>query len=98
MDDRHDGFRRRLEDAVFRGPGHLDTQVRQAIAGRRDVPAELRALVEKVAREAYRVTDGDFAVPRARFSEDQVFEAVVSAAVGAARERLEAALRALEEA
>ena len=98
MDDRHDTFRRRLEDAVLRGPGHLDPGIRDSIAARREVPEELRALVEKVAREAYRVTDDDFSAPRARFSEDQVFEAVVSAAVGAARDRLEAALEALEDA
>ena len=98
MDDRHEAFRRRLEDAVLRGPGLLDPGIRESIAARREVPEELRALVEKVAREAYRVTDGDFSAPRARFSDDQVFEAVVSAAVGAARERLEAALQALEDA
>jgi hypothetical protein len=98
MDDRHQPFRRRLEDAVLRGPGHLDAGVRQAVAAGRDVPAELQALVDKVAREAYRTTDGDFAPARGRFSDDQLFEAVVSSAVGAARDRLEAALRALEEA
>ncbi len=98
MNDRHGDARRRLEDAVLRGPGHLGTQVREAIARRRDVPEELRALAEKVAREAYRVTDGDFATPLSRFTEDEVFEAVVSAALGAARDRVEAALRALEDA
>jgi hypothetical protein len=98
VDDRHDAFRRRLEAAVLRGPGQLEPAIREAIAARRDVPEDLRALVEKVAREAYRVTDADFVGPRARFSEDQVFETVVSAAVGAARDRLEAALRALEDA
>lgn len=83
---------------MLRGPGHLDPQVREAIAARREVPEELRALVEKVAREACRVTDGDFSGPRSRRSEDELFEAVVSAALGAARDRLEAALRALETA
>jgi alkylhydroperoxidase family enzyme len=98
VNDRHQEARRRLEDAVLRGPGHLDVQVREAIARRQGVPEELRALAEKVAREAYRVTDGDFATPRSRFTEDEVFEAVVSASVGAARDRVEAALRALEDA
>ncbi len=98
MNDRHEAARRRLEDAVLRGPGHLDTSVREAIARRQDVPEDLRALVEKVASEAYRVTEGDFATPRSRFTEDEVFEAVVSASVGAARDRVEAALRALEDA
>lgn len=83
---------------MLRGPGHLDPAIREAIAARGEVPSELRTLVEKVAREAYRVTDADFGAPRARFSEDQVFEAVVSAALGAARARLDAALAALEDA
>jgi hypothetical protein len=98
MDDRHEAFRRRLEDAVLRGPGSLDPPMREAIAARRDVPEALRALVDKVARDAYRVTDGDFAAPRSFFTEDQLFEAVVSAALGAARDRLDAALDALEKA
>ena len=98
MNDRPEAARRRREDAVLRGPGPLDTAVREAIARRQGVPDELRALVEKVASEAYRVTEGDFATPRSRFTEDEVFEAVVSASVGAARDRVEAALRALEDA
>jgi hypothetical protein len=98
MDDRHRDARRRLEDAVLSGPGHLEPEVRAAIAAGRDVPEELRALAGKVAREAYRVTDADFGPARSRYTEDQVFEAVVSAAVGAARERLDAAWRALEDA
>jgi alkylhydroperoxidase family enzyme len=98
VNDRHHDARRRLEDAVLRGPGHLEARVRDAIARRQGLPEELHALVEKVAREAFRVTEGDFAAPRSRFTEDQVFEAVVSASVGAARDRVEAALRALEDA
>ena len=98
MDDRHQAARRRLEDAVLDGPAHLDPRVRAGIAAGRDVPEGLRALVEKVAHRAYRVTEEDFAPLRSRYSEDEIFEAVVSAALGAARERLEAGLRALEEA
>jgi hypothetical protein len=98
VNDRHQDARGRLEDAVLRGPAHLDSQVREALAARRDVPEALKALADKVAREAYRVTDADFAGPRSRYSEDEVFEAVVSAALGAARDRLDIALKALEEA
>jgi len=47
---------------------------------------------------SYTVTDEDVNALRSRYSEDQLFEIVVSAAFGAARERLAAARRALEEA
>jgi hypothetical protein len=98
MDDRHQAARERLEDAVLRGPAGLTPGVRAAIAARQVVPEDLRALVDKVAREAWRVTDDDFGLPRSRYTEDELFEAVVSAALGAARDRLDAALRALETA
>ena len=98
MDDRHQAARLRLEDAVLREPAHLEPGVRAALASRRDVPEDLRALAEKVAREAYRVTDEDVDRLRSRYSEDEIFEAVVSVALGAARDRLDAAWRALEDA
>jgi alkylhydroperoxidase family enzyme len=44
------------------------------------------------------VTDDDLAALRARYSEDQIFELVVAAALGAAETRLRAGMRALEEA
>jgi alkylhydroperoxidase family enzyme len=97
MDDRHEAARRRLEDEALRGPGHLPAEVREAVAAGRDVPSELRPLVAKVADEAYRVTDEDFAPLRARYSEDELFEVVVSAALGASLARLRAGLRALSE-
>ena len=98
MNDRHEAARRALEDAVLRSPGHLDAPLREAIAEPREIPEELRALVEKIRNHAYRVTDADFAPLRARYSEDEMFEAVVSAALGAALARLRAGMRALEGA
>jgi alkylhydroperoxidase family enzyme len=98
MDDRHQPSRRLLEEAVLRSPAHLDPGVREAIAERRDVPEDLRALVEKVRHQAYRVTDQDFAPLRARYSEDELFEVVVAAALGAALARVRAGLKSLEEA
>jgi hypothetical protein len=53
-------------------------------------------LVEKVARHAYKVTDDDIsAVRMAGFSEDQIFELVICAAIGQATRQYETALAAL---
>ena len=61
-------------------------------------PAELRPLVDKVHQHAYQVTDQEIAALRKKYSDDELFEVIVAAATGAAGERLDAALRALEEA
>ena len=62
------------------------------------MPGDLRALVEKIERHAYKVTDDDLAALKSRYSDDQLFEIVVAASLGSALERLRAGLRALEEA
>jgi hypothetical protein len=98
MQDRFEAARRALEDAVLRGPGHTDAGLRQRVADRRDVPEGLRPLVEAIERRAYAVADQDVAALRSTYSEDELFEIVVSASLGAALERLRAGLRALEEA
>jgi hypothetical protein len=98
MSDRHGAARRRLLDSVLASPAHLEPAVRAGIASGRDVPADLAPLLDKVRRCAYRVTDADFQPLRSRYSQDQLFEAVVSAALGAAVARVQAGLEALEEA
>lgn len=89
----------RLGRRVLHGPGRLDARWRQA-AARRDtaaLPEELRHYVAKVHDHAYRIVDDDLAALRAAgYSEDQVFELTVAAAVGAGLDRLERARRALE--
>ncbi len=62
----------------------------------RPAPAAMEPYLEKVRRGAYRVTDGDVDELRAAgFSEDEIFEQTVSAAVSEGLVRLNAALRAL---
>jgi alkylhydroperoxidase family enzyme len=62
-------------------------------------PAAARALIEKVTKHAYKVTDEDIAAAKAAgLSEDAIFELVVSAAVGQSNRQIESALAALEEA
>jgi hypothetical protein len=94
-----DDARRALEDTALRGPGRTPRALREAVAGAgADVPAELRALVDKIERHAYRVTDEDLAALKTRYSDDELFEVVVCAALGASMRRLDAGLRALDAA
>jgi alkylhydroperoxidase family enzyme len=97
MDDRFASFRRATAAALLDGSGATPADLRQAIA-RGTPPPELAALVEKVRSRAYTVTDPDVDALRARYTEDQLFEIVVSAAFGAASDRLAAAHKALEDA
>ena len=52
--------------------------------------------VDTIHRHAYRVTDEDVARLRASYDDDQLFELVVCAALGASQRRLAAGLAALE--
>jgi hypothetical protein len=79
---------------VLESPGALAPDVRRSIAAGQP-PAELAAYTAKVARCAYRVTDADVAALRERFSEDEILEATLAAAVGAAAAGRAAALAAL---
>ena len=96
--DPHAADMTRLVDAVLEGPGTLDATTRRSAAAQAaDVPETLRGYVDKVARNAYKVTDEDVEALRAAgWSEDQIFEATVSCALGAGLRRLEAGLRAID--
>jgi len=89
---------RRLRDTVLTHPGVTETTLRRAVdAQTGDVPPNLKAYVEKVAKHAYKVTDNDVeALKQAGYSEDAIFEITVSASVGAANARLERGLAALK--
>jgi hypothetical protein len=97
MGDSLDALKDATAAALLGGPGGSPAELRQACA-RGEPPAELRELVEKIDRHAYRVTDEDLAALRARYSEDQLFEIIAASAFGAADRRLRAGLRALEGA
>ncbi|MBL8721696.1 MAG: hypothetical protein JNL79_37260 [Myxococcales bacterium] len=93
--DRYGKLRAALERAVLDGPGHTDARLRAAVATRRDVPAHLRPLVDKIHDAPHTVTDADFAALRDRHDEDVLFEIVVASSLGAALHRLHAGLRAV---
>jgi alkylhydroperoxidase family enzyme len=97
MSDRFGALKEATAAGLLRGPGATPTELRQACA-RGEAPEELRALVEKIDRHAYKVTDEDLEALRAKYSEAQLFEIIVAASFGAADRRLRAGLRALEEA
>ena len=87
---------RRLRNAVLSGPGSLPPAIRQTISEGRELSGVLGAYVRKVAEHAYLITDDDIAdLHRAHYTDDQIFEATVSAALGAGLLRLECVLRAL---
>jgi len=98
MTDPHASLRDRVIESVLQSPGESDPAIRRAAAEGTGVPSDLQPLVDKIHRHAYKVTDEDIARAQTKYGDDQMFEIVVSAALGASRERLLAGLKALEEA
>jgi alkylhydroperoxidase family enzyme len=96
--DPHAELRDSVLESVLRGPGQSEPRLRAAAADGRGLPAELQTLVDKIHLHAYKVTDDDLARLRGKYSDDQLFEIVVSAALGASRNRLRAGLDALDDA
>jgi alkylhydroperoxidase family enzyme len=70
--------------------------LRQAAHPDRQPPPDFAPYLDKVRRNAYKVTDEDIqALRNAGYSEDVIFEQTVSVAVAAGMNRLEAALEVL---
>lgn len=97
MTDRFAALRDATAAALLHAEGATPTTLRQAVAAGTP-PSSLASLVEKIRSRAYTVTDRDVDALRREYSDDQLFEIIVAAAFGAARERLAAAQRALEDA
>jgi alkylhydroperoxidase family enzyme len=75
----------------------LIAALREAGQPERRHPPELEPYLEKVRLHAYKVVDRDVEeLKAAGFSEDEIFEHTVSAAVAAGLHRLDAALGVLE--
>jgi hypothetical protein len=90
---------RDLVDRVLNGEGRASPEQRARAFNNAEIPPPLHALVGKVTTRPGQVTDADFAAAEASgFSEDQLFELVVSAAVGQSARLYEAGLAALAEA
>ena len=77
--------RKALTSRILDGDGKAPTAERKAAFNNSGLAEPLAALVDKVTRHASSVTDDDIAAARSSGrSEDQLFEIVVCAAVGAA--------------
>lgn len=97
-DDPHATLRDRVLNRVLLGAGETDPNLRQAAARGQGVPSDLQKLTDKIHRHAYKVTDEDIAAAQASYGDDRMFEIIVSAALGASNQRLQAGLKALSEA
>jgi alkylhydroperoxidase family enzyme len=74
----------------------LIAKLREAAQPDRAAPPEFEPYLDKVRSRAYEVTDADVqALKDAGFSDDQIFEQTVSAAVAAGLHRLESGLACL---
>jgi alkylhydroperoxidase/carboxymuconolactone decarboxylase family protein YurZ len=88
-----------LVKRILEGPGEAPADVRARAFANAELPDALRPLLNKVATSSSQVTDADFAAAlEAGFTEEQLFELVVCAAVGESTRQYEAGLAALDEA
>jgi hypothetical protein len=94
-----EGHRKAAIARVVEGAGHASPAARRAAfdGDHANAPAPVRALLEKVARHAYKVTDADVAAVKELMSEDEIFELVVAATLGQAARQLAAATAAISE-
>jgi alkylhydroperoxidase family enzyme len=91
--------RRDLVARILEGDGRASRAQRRAAFDNAVLAEPLAGLINKVAKQACKVTDEDISAAKASgLSEDQIFELVVSAAVGQATRQYDKALAALVEA
>jgi alkylhydroperoxidase family enzyme len=89
--------RKALVVRILEGGGESSHAQRRAAFDNTETAEPPSTLIRKVAKHASKVTDDDIAALRTSgFSEDQVFEIVMCAAIGQAARQYEAALTALD--
>jgi alkylhydroperoxidase family enzyme len=99
MPDDKRAAHRALVDRVLTGPGTTTGQQRAKAFENTEVNPALQPLIGKVAAAPTQITDADFDKARAAgFTEDQLFELVIAAAVGQTTRMYESALAALDQA
>ena len=90
---------RALQDRILNGEGRASPQHRARAFSNAGLSPPLDGLLGKVATRPTLVTDADFAAARAAgFSEDELLELVICAAVGQAARLYDTGLAALAEA
>jgi hypothetical protein len=88
-----------LVDRIRNGEGTAPAELRARAFSNADIPPPLQTLIGKVATRPAQVTDADFDAAQASgFSEDQLFELVISAAVGQSARLYDSGLAALAQA
>jgi hypothetical protein len=98
-EDNKRSIHQRLVNRILEGPGQAPADQRARAFDNAELPEPLRPLLDKVADRSAQVTDADFATAtEAGFTDDQLFELVICAAVGESTRQYEAGLTALAEA
>jgi hypothetical protein len=96
--DPHAILRKKVIENVLDSDAESPASRRRAAFDRKGVPPDLQALIDKVEAHAYKVTDDDLRRLQERYSDDELFELIVAAALGASERRLLAGLEALDNA
>jgi hypothetical protein len=98
-EDKKRSIQRLLVERILQGPGEAPAELRARAFDNARLPEPLHPLLDKVATKSAQVTDADFATAsEAGFTDDQLFELVICAAVGESTRQYEAGLAALAEA
>jgi hypothetical protein len=98
-EDKKRSIHQGLVNRILRGPGRAPAEQRALAFDNAELPEPLGVLLDKVATRPAEVTDADFAAAtQAGFTDDQLFELVICAAVGESTRQYEAGLAALAEA
>ena len=99
MPDTKQAAQRAMVDRILNGEGKASAQQRAHAFNNDGLSPPLDVLIAKVADRPTQVTDADLATALASgYTEDQVFELVICAAVGQSSRLYEAGLAALAEA
>src|SRR5258705_1795539 len=86
--DPYQSMMKRLEEAVLRGPGTLDVKIREAAGAGAEISGTLGEFIKKTAQADYGGIGGLITnLQREGYSDDQIFEATISAALGAGTRR-----------
>lgn len=98
MQDPHAALRDAVFGQVFEGPAQTDPRLRTAAAHSIGLPQDLQPFVDNIHAHAYKITSVEVAALQRVYGDDKLFEIIVSAALGASRNRLRAGLATLEGA
>jgi hypothetical protein len=98
-EDKKRAAHRALVAGILHGPGQAAAELRASAFSNAGLPSSLQPLLSKVITSPANVTDADFAAATAAgFTDDQLFELVIAAAVGQSARLYDAGLAALAEA